>query len=61
MVIDEQLSEGTIENFDQKLRGGLPALGVEGFPKTGRPLDPEPGLGGTFKCRPVPAEIKHFF
>jgi len=34
---------------------------VEGFPETGRPLDPEPGLGGTFKCRPVWLESKQFF
>jgi hypothetical protein len=31
-----------------KIRSGQPAPGVEGLPEIGRPLDPEPGLGGTF-------------
>ena len=30
----------------QKVRGGPPASGVEGYPETGCPLDPGPGLGG---------------
>jgi hypothetical protein len=34
---------------------------VEGFPETGRPLDPEPGLGGISKCRPVSPESKLYF
>ncbi len=38
-------------NTAQKLRSGPPESGVEGFPETGCPLDPGPGLGGSFKCR----------
>jgi hypothetical protein len=45
----------------KKLEAGQPESGVEGFPETGRPLDPEPGLGGTFKCRPVSPESKLYF
>jgi hypothetical protein len=35
-----------VKVLPQKLRSGLPKTGVEGVPETGRPLDPEPGLGG---------------
>jgi hypothetical protein len=51
-AIDEQAQTANYEetlrliNLSRKLRGGLPASGVEGLPETGRPLDPEPGLGG---------------
>ncbi len=30
----------------KKLEAGRSVMGVEGFPKTDCPLDPEPGLGG---------------
>jgi hypothetical protein len=39
MVVSEEV-------LGLKLRSGLPDSGVEGHPETGRPLDPEPGLGG---------------
>ena len=32
----------------KKLEAGRSVMGVEGFPKTDCPLDPEPGLGGMF-------------
>ena len=32
--------------WTQKLRGGHSVSGVEGYPDTGCPLDPDPGLGG---------------
>lgn len=36
------------EKHSRKLRSGRQEVGVESLPKTGRPLDPEPGLGGIF-------------
>jgi hypothetical protein len=46
------------ENSDWKLRSGQPVSGVERLPGTGRPLDPDPGLGGIFKSRLVIGESK---
>ena len=40
------IAEKNLQKLCCKLRSGLPASGVEGLPETGRPLDPEPGLGG---------------
>lgn len=34
------------ENVPKKVEAGRSVMGVEGFPKTDCPLDPEPGLGG---------------
>jgi hypothetical protein len=41
--------DGVVEEMSpKKLEAGRSVMGVEGFPKTDCPLDPEPGLGGMF-------------
>jgi hypothetical protein len=49
-----------IEKIPKKVRSGLPAPGVEEIPEAGCPLDPEPGLGGTFSIGPFPWKSRAF-
>jgi hypothetical protein len=62
--VDGEPSEGMSEGEEiepKNLRSGRPTMGVERHPKTGHPLDPEPGLGGIFKFRLLVLESKAFF
>jgi hypothetical protein len=63
----KKIDGGTIEGMSEEGKIGPESkrratdLGVERHPKTGRPLDPEAGLGGIFKSRLPVREIKAFF
>jgi hypothetical protein len=63
MEVDERrfAQDETNGKFRLKLRGGRPIKGVERHPKTDRPLDPEPGLGGIFSLGLFERKARLFF